>query len=258
MTSSPSHPVAGQTAFITGASRGIGEATARELASLGARVVLAARSAGRIEAIASEINDMGGRALAVPCDVADRTGVQSAIQKARDVLGPVTILINNAGVIEPIASIADSDPEAWTDTININLLGPYYCVHEILSDMRNAKHGTIINISSGAANNALEGWSHYCTSKAGLKMFTQALHKELASHGIRALGLSPGTVATEMQVQIKASGVNPVSQLDPSVHIPSEWVAKTIAWLCTDDADPYLGTDVSLRLDEIRSAVGLL
>jgi NAD(P)-dependent dehydrogenase (short-subunit alcohol dehydrogenase family) len=124
--------------------------------------------------------------------------------------------------------------------------------------MQSGGGGTIVNISSGAATSALEGWSHYCSSKAAVLMLTRCLHKEFADKGVRAVGLSPGTVATQMQVDIKASGINPVSQLDFDVHIPPEWPAKAIAWLCTADADPHLGGDVSLRDETIRKAVGLV
>ena len=88
--------------------------------------------------------------------------------------------------------------------------------------------GTIITVSSGAAVNPMEGWGAYCSSKAGALMLTRALHLEEGANGIRALGLSPGTVATEMQVKIKASGVNPVSALDPSVHISADWPARAL------------------------------
>ena len=89
-------------------------------------------------------------------------------------------------------------------------------------------------------------------------MLTRVGHLEEAAHGIRVLGLSPGTVATQMQVKIKASGVNPVSQLDPAVHIAAEWPAKTLVWMCTSAADAWLGRDVSLREDVVQRAVGLL
>lgn len=247
-----------QTAFITGASRGIGAATAHELAEQGARVVLAARTLKDIEAHATKINETGGNALAVACDVADYAQVKAAVHKAEAAFGPVTILVNNAGIIEPIARIDESDPEEWGKVIDINVKGVYHCAHAVLPGMQKAGGGTIINISSGAASGALEGWSQYCSSKAAVLSLTRCLHKEFADKGIRTLGLSPGTVATEMQVQIKASGINPVSQLDPSVHIPAEWVGKTIAWLCTTEADEYQGGDVSLREESIRAAVGLV
>ncbi|MEM6384251.1 MAG: SDR family oxidoreductase [Pseudomonadota bacterium] len=253
-----SHLVSGQTIFITGASRGIGAAAAICFADLGAKVVLAARSDGEIEQHAQAIRDSGGDALAVACDVAQRDQVSAALDAARRAFGPIDVVINNAGILEPIERIEDSDPDAWQKVIEINVMGVYNCARLALPGMRNAQKGTIINISSGAANGAMEGWSHYCTSKAAVKMFTATLHKELAEQGIRALGLSPGTVATQMQVDIKASGINPVSQLDPAVHIPAEWVGRALTWMCTADADAYLGTDISLRDEDVRRAVGLI
>jgi NAD(P)-dependent dehydrogenase (short-subunit alcohol dehydrogenase family) len=117
--------------------------------------------------------------------------------------------------------------------------------------------GTIVNISSGAATSALEDWSHYCATKAAVLSLTRVADKEYREQGIRVIGLSPGTVATEMQVKIKASGINPVSQLDWSAHIPPEWVARAIAWLAGPEADAHRGTDFSLKTNEGRAAVGL-
>ncbi len=114
--------------------------------------------------------------------------------------------------------------------------------------------GIIINISSGAANSFLEGWSHYCATKAAVLRLTGVAH---AADGITVVGLSPGTVATDMQVSIEESGINPVSKLDPSVHIPAEWVAQAIAYLCGPEAKEYAGTDFSLTTNEGREAVGL-
>ena len=126
-----------------------------------------------------------------------------------------------------------------------------------IPEMVRAGGGTIINISSGAATSALEGWSHYCATKAAVLSLTRVAHKEYADQGVRVVGLSPGTVATDMQVAIRASGINPVSQLDPDAHIPPEWVAKALMWLCSPEADPHLGTDFSIKTDEGRKAVGL-
>lgn len=89
-------------------------------------------------------------------------------------------------------------------------------------------------------------------------MLTRAAHLEEAVHGLRIMGLSPGTVATDMQVAIKASGVNPVSQLDPSVHIPADWPARALLWMCSDAANAWLGQEISLRDERVRRAVGLV
>lgn len=243
-----------KTVLITGASRGIGAAAAHVFADAGAHVMLLARSTDDINRIAGEIGPM---ARAVACDVSNYADLQNATQIAMDWTGRVDVLINNAGVIEPIGLLTSSEPEAWGKLIDINIKGVYYGVHSVLPIMAAQGQGTIINISSGAAHNALEGWSAYCTSKAGVHMLTRAIHKE---HGNRltVMGLSPGTVATEMQVLIKDSGINPVSQLDPSIHIPADWPARALLWMCGTEAAEHNGTEISLRDEEIRRAVGLI
>lgn len=245
----------GKTILITGASRGIGAATARAFAQAGANVSLVARSTEAIAEIAGEI---GEKALAIPCDVSRHAEVEAAVAATARTFGGLDILINNAGVIEPIGHLAETNPEAWARTIDINLKGVMYGMRAAMPGMIAQGHGTIINISSGAAHGPVEGWSAYCSSKAAVYMLTRAADKEAREKGLRIMGLSPGTVATEMQREIKASGINPVSQLDWSVHIPPEWPAQALLWMCTAEADDYLGTDVSLREDEIRQKVGLV
>ena len=244
----------GKTVVITGASRGIGSATAREFAAAGANVALLARGSGAISEIASEI---GSNAIAIPCDVSNYSEIAAAIEKTVDTFGGLDVLIGNAGVIEPISSLSGADPDAWGQVIDINLKGVFYGMRAAMPVMQAAGGGTIITISSGAAHNALEGWSHYCASKAGAAMLTKSADKEGRGHGIRAMGLSPGTVATQMQREIKQSGVNPVAQLDWSDHIPPEWPARTLMWMCSPDADEFLGQEISLRDESIRKRVGL-
>lgn len=247
--------VDGKTVIITGASRGIGESAARIFADRGANVVLTARSADAIERIAGEI---GAGALAVPCDVSRYGDVEAAVSAARQRFGQVDILINNAGAVEPISHLATSDPEAWGHVIDINLKGVYYGMRAVLPEMIAGGGGTILTISSGAAHNPVEAWSHYCASKAGVAMLTRMVDQENRDDGIRAMGLSPGTVATEMQREIKASGINPISKLDWSDHIPPEWPAETLLWMCSGDADEFIGEEISLREDAIRRRVGLI
>ena len=247
---------AGKAVIITGASRGIGAAAARAFAKAGAHVLLSARSAAAIETIAGEIRKDGGSAIAQAADVSSWAEVQALVETARREWGRLDVLVNNAGVIEPIGPLAKSDPEAWTHATDINFKGTYYGLRAALPVMQTQGSGVVINLSSGAANSPLEGWSHYCSSKAGAAMLTQCADRE-AQGDIRVVGLSPGTVATEMQVQIRKSGINPVSQLDPTAHIPAEWVARALVWLATPEAAEFAGTDVSLRDEAIRARVGL-
>ncbi|MBT4691067.1 MAG: SDR family oxidoreductase [Rhodospirillaceae bacterium] len=251
------HELAGKSAIITGASRGIGAATAREFAALGASVVLAARTLGEIEAIAAEIWAAGGKATAVACDVSRYDDVQAAVERCQQAYGSVDILVNNAGVIEPIGPLAESDPDLWGAATDINYKGVYYGLRAAIPAMLNQGGGAIVNVSSGAATSALEGWSQYCSSKAGALSLTRSANLEYRDQGIQIVGLSPGTVATEMQVIIKASGINPVSQLDPSIHLPPEMAAKAIAWLCTKEAAEFAGGDVSLRDEDMQRRMGL-
>lgn len=247
----------GKTVLVTGASRGIGEAICRYFAAEGANVVLLARNEARVEEIAGELTVEGFRAVGFACDVADYDDVEVAVEDAIDAFGAIDILVNNAGIIDPISRLDKSDPEDWGRVIDINVKGVYHGLRAVIPHMLDTGSGTVINISSGAATNALEGWSHYCASKAAVLMLTKSADKEYRERGIRVIGLSPGTVATQMQVEIKESGINPVSQLDPGVHIPPEWVARAIAYLCGEGGDQYLGRDMSLRTDEARQAVGL-
>lgn len=240
--------------LITGASRGIGEAAARDFAAAGAKVALVARSGDRIAEIAG---DIGKNAIAIPCDVSRYWEVEAAVAATVAEFGRIDVLIGNAGAIEPISHMAVADPEAWGKVIDINLKGVFHGMRAALPFMIAQGGGHILTISSGAAHNPVEAWSHYCASKAGVDMLNQMLHLEYAGRGIHAINLSPGTVATEMQREIKSSGINPVSQLKWEDHIPPEWVSKCLMWMCTPAAQPWRGKEVTLRDPEIRAMLDL-
>jgi len=246
--------VEGKAVLVTGASRGIGAAAAVEFARAGAKVVLLARSGDAITRIAGEI---GGDAIAVPCDVTRFREVEAAVTACLEGFGRLDIVICNAGVIAPIADLDTADPESWGKAIDINLKGVFHAMRAAMPVMKAAGGGTILTVGSGAAHHPLEGWSAYCAAKAGALMLTRAADLEGRAHGVRAISLSPGTVATDMQSAIKASGVNPVAQLDWEDHIPPEWPARALVWMCGPQADAFLGQEISLRDPETRRLVGL-
>jgi NAD(P)-dependent dehydrogenase (short-subunit alcohol dehydrogenase family) len=245
----------GKVVAITGASRGIGAAAAMAFAQAGASVALLARTEAQVAALAARI---GERAMALTCDVADATQVDWALARVAEQFGGLDVMVNNAGLIEPITRLADADPAAWGQAIDVNLKGVFNGMRAAIPHLRARGGGTVITVSSGAAHNPLEGWSAYCASKAGAAMLTSCAHLEEVANGVRIMGLSPGTVATDMQVTIRASGINPVSKLDPSAHIPAEWAARALVWMCGPDAAEFAGQEVSLRDPAIRRRVGLI
>lgn len=247
--------LAGRLVAITGAGRGIGAAAARAFAAQGARVALISRDEARLKVLVSQL---GRGTLALPCDVADAAALKAALDEAEAAMGPLEVLVNNAGVIDPIARIAEADPAAFARAVQVNLTGVFNGMHAALPGMTARGRGTILTVGSGAAHNPLEGWAAYCSSKAGAWMLTRTAHLEAGPAGVRVISLSPGTVATDMQAAIRSSGVNPVSQLDWSVHIPPDWPARALVWLCGPGGDGYLGQEVSLRDEGVRRAMGLV
>ena len=249
--------LSGKVALVTGASQGIGLATAQTLAEYGATVVLTARRKDIIETEAAAIRDSGGNAHAIVCDVTQYSSFKSAIDQTVEEFSQLDILVNNAGMIDPLARISDSDPDVWSKAVDTNVKGVYHGLRASIPHMEQQGSGIIVNISSGAANSALEGWSHYCSSKAAAQKLTEVAHKEVSEQGIRVVGLSPGTVATDMMSKIKESGVNVVSNLDWSVHIPPKWAGEGVVFLCGDGGAEFAGTDFSIKTPEGRRLVGL-
>lgn len=247
----------GQSVLIMGASQGIGLAIAKTLSAYGASVILTARSKEKIEQEANILRANGLDAYAVACDVSKYNSVVQAIDYAVRKTNGIDILVNNAGVIEPLAPLAESDPHLWSYAADVNYKGVYHCMRAAIPHMLEQGGGKVINMSSGAANSALVGWSHYCSGKAAAKKLTEVAHKELFDKNIQIIGLSPGTVATEMMKKIQNAKINLVSDLDWDIHISPEWVAEGVAFLCGEEGIEFAGTDFSLKTVEGRKRVGL-
>ncbi len=244
----------GKVVIITGASRGIGASAVRAFAGAGAFVAALARDGAAVAALAAELGDS---VIGLRCDVTESGTLRTAVDTVVAKWGRVDVLVNNAGVIDPIARIEHANPDDWARAVQINLSGVFNGMHAVLPVMKAQGAGTIITVSSGAAHNPLEGWSAYCASKAGAAMLTRVAHLE-EGPALRIMGLSPGTVATDMQARIRDSGVNPVSQLDWAAHIPADWPARALLWMCGRDADAFRGQEISLRDEAIRRRVGLI
>jgi NAD(P)-dependent dehydrogenase (short-subunit alcohol dehydrogenase family) len=242
--------------FITGASRGIGAATAREFAKRGHPVALSARGKDGIEALAQEIRASGGTAVAVPCDVGDPAQVERAIATVVAQLGGLGIVINNAGTIEPLARIADADMRQWARAMDVNLNGPIYVMHYAAPHL--PRGGVVINITSGAAERAQTGRSAYCASKAGLMIASRCFAvEESETRGIRVIGFSPGYVDTEMNALNREHRMGNAGNINVADLRPPEETAQLIAWLTGPDAAHLNGTIVTAREPELRRAAGV-
>src|SRR5438128_8848805 len=192
-----SHELDNQVVAITGASSGIGEATAVDCARAGARVAVAAVRSDRIEALADRITGEGGRALAVTTDVAQEAQARAFIERAHAELGKVDVLVNNAGVML-LGPIAGAPTEEWRRMIDANVYGVLYCTHAALPLMAAQKSGHVINVSSVAGRFARAGSGVYNLTKFGIGAFSEALRQEAVPLGVRVTVIEPGAVATEL------------------------------------------------------------
>jgi 3-oxoacyl-[acyl-carrier protein] reductase len=208
----------GKVAIVTGAGRGIGKAIAIAYAKAGAAVCCAARTKAEIDETVGEIATSGGRGLAIPTDVTQLTSVQHMVRATVDAFGGLDILVINAGGNYDRRCVEDSHPEAWRATLEVNLLGAYYCAHVAIPYLKQRQGGKIITIGSGLGHRGRAGGSAYACSKAGLWMLTRVLAQELWQYNVSVNELIPGPVATAMTTHLAAQGEGTVFAID------SEWV----------------------------------
>jgi NADP-dependent 3-hydroxy acid dehydrogenase YdfG len=228
---------------ITGASSGIGEGTARVLAGHGAKVVLGARRAKRIEAVTQEIAATGGKAIACVTDVTKRVDVEALIQRAVDEFGRIDVLLNNAGIM-PIAPIEALKVDEWDRQIDVNIKGLLYGVAAALPHMLKQKSGHIINITSVFGIKVFApGGTVYCATKAAGRALTEGLRIELHSKNIRCTMISPGAVATELSESSSEEATRQYLREFYKMAIPVNAIARAIAYAIEQPA--------AVEIDEI-------
>lgn len=195
-----------KVAIVTGAGRGIGRAIARALASEGAAVVVTARTENEIRQVTAEIQDAGGRAMAVAADVGQETDCGKIVQAARSTFGPVDILVNNASIYGPVQPVEKISAREWDEVMAVNLRSAFLLAASVLPEMYERRSGTILNITSAAAKSAFSLNGPYAASKAALISLTHTLAAEAGKNGVRVNALSPGPVPdTRMSAELRRS-----------------------------------------------------
>lgn len=219
---------------ITGASSGMGEAAARHLATLGAKIVLAARRVDRIQSIAESIVQAGGAAIAVPTDVTRKNAVQNLIDTTVRTYGRIDVLINNAGVM-PLSPLENGKTDEWDQMIDINLRGVLHGIAAVLPYMKEQKSGHIINTASVAGHLVFPTASVYCATKYAVRALTEGLRKEVKPYNIRATILSPGAVATELLEHITDKDIQAANKdYVNKVGIPADAFARMAAFVISE------------------------
>jgi NADP-dependent 3-hydroxy acid dehydrogenase YdfG len=230
VASTPQGDLSGQVVAITGASSGIGEATALACARAGAAVALAARRVDRIDALAQRILADGGRAIAVQTDVGEEARARAFVERAHAELGRLDVLVNNAGVML-LGPIENAPTDEWRQMIHVNVFGVLYCTHAALPLMSAQGSGHIVNVSSVAGRFARAGSGVYNLTKFGVGAFSEALRQELAPAGLRVTLVEPGAVATELPEHNRPEIQQVIASVFADVEpLQSEDIARAILY----------------------------
>jgi NADP-dependent 3-hydroxy acid dehydrogenase YdfG len=227
-------PLAGKVALVTGASSGIGEATAIALAEAGAAVAIAARRRNRLDALAGKLRGGGARVLQLDLDVTDEQACTAAVARTRDELGGLDVLVNNAGVML-LGTIVGADTEDWRRMVQTNVMGVMYMTAAAIEGMVDQGSGDIVNMSSVAGRQARKGAGVYNASKWAVNAFSESLRQEVTGRGVRVGLVEPGAVATELTDHITRPDAKAASvQMYTSMRaLQAEDIARAVLYLVT-------------------------
>lgn len=235
-----------KTAIVTGASQGIGETIAIEMAKSGATVFCLARNKEALDTTIKKITENGGKATAFSCDISNNDDFKSIILNIVKEYSSIDILVNNAGITKDNLLMRMSDDQ-WDDVLNINLKGSFTCIRSVIKHMMKKKFGRIINITSivGITGNA--GQANYAASKSGLIGLTKSIAKEVASRGITANCVAPGWIETSMTDQLSTEVKNKfLSQIPTGKIGQSKDIANTVIFLASDEAEYITGQTITV------------
>ncbi|MWV65592.1 SDR family oxidoreductase [Halorubrum sp. JWXQ-INN 858] len=253
----------GDVALVTGGGRGIGRTICNELARRGLDVVVADIDADGMAETVADVEEHGQRALSVYTDVTDEESVDECVSTAVESLGPIDVLVNNAGIAGPTKNVEDVTAEEWDSTLAVNLRGPFLLSRAVIGDMKGRGYGRIVNVSSASGKRPVPQRSPYTASKSGLLGLTRTLAAEGGPHDVNANAVCPGSVAgpridrvIEAEAAADGRSVEEVTEEKRAKSprhefVQPEDVAETVAFLCSDAADRITGQSMNVTAGKI-------
>tara|TARA_B110000196_G_scaffold286057_1_gene269514 strand:+ start:723 stop:1544 length:822 start_codon:yes stop_codon:yes gene_type:complete len=250
--------------LITGAGRGIGELISKKLASEGSEVILVSRTQNEIKSVLNEIKKNNGNGSAFTCDISNISEVKNLVVKIFDNYSQIDILINNAGIIEPIGPLVKQDPILWKTCVENNLFGTFNMIHSVLPFMIKKNYGKIVNISGGGAFSPFPNFSSYATSKAAIIRLTETLAMEISNSNITVNAISPGMIKTNMTKKVVDTGLDAGNEFEKakktliSGSSNIEKILDALLFLTTDESSKLSGKTIAAQwdnLDDIKNNI---